>query len=189
MAGAVDGSYSGSNLFCDEANKQSVDGSNKIYYALSITEWQYLFAWNSALNSGWGGFDENLPRYGLFNYGVTVCGKANCVVLLPDGWQWGGNVGADWQKDISGVVEYNEETTIKWSTMQAAGAVCLPAAGYRSSHNASKVIYVGRGGFYWSSTYDDNNAYFVDFSSSKVSPDGHVTRDFGHSVRLVTEVK
>ena len=109
-------------------------------------------------------------------------------MLLPDGWQWGGNVGTDWQKDISGVVEYNEETTIKWSTMQAAGAVCLPAAGYRSSHNASKVIIVDRGGFYWSSTvYNENDAYFVDFSSSKVSPDGRITRDFGHSVRLITE--
>ena len=187
VAGAVYDSYSGSNLFCDEANKQSVDGSDKIYYALSITEWQYLFAWNSALNDGRGGFDENLPRYGLFNYGVTVCGKANCVVLLPDGWQWGGNVGTDWQKGKNDVVEYNEETTIKWSTMQAAGAVCLPAAGCRSSGNASNVINVGSGGFYWSSTYDDNGAYYVVFRSSEVSPDQHATRDFGHSVRLITE--
>ena len=33
----------GGNLFCDEDHKQSVDGSEAIYYALSIEEWQYLF--------------------------------------------------------------------------------------------------------------------------------------------------
>ena len=35
VADAVGGSNSGSNLFCDENHKQSVDGSAKIYYALS----------------------------------------------------------------------------------------------------------------------------------------------------------
>ena len=43
VAAAVGNSNSGSNLFCDENNKQSVDGSDKIYYALSTAEWTYLF--------------------------------------------------------------------------------------------------------------------------------------------------
>ena len=56
---AVGDSYSGSNLFCDEANKQSIDGSDKIYYALSQDEWTYLFYNHStkwATVNGVGGF-------------------------------------------------------------------------------------------------------------------------------------
>ena len=40
---AVGDNKSGNNLFCDENHKVSVDGSGKIYYALSDDEWAYLF--------------------------------------------------------------------------------------------------------------------------------------------------
>ena len=59
VAAAVGTSISGSNLFCDEANKQSIDGSDKIYYALSQDEWTYLFYNHStkwATVNGVGGF-------------------------------------------------------------------------------------------------------------------------------------
>ena len=103
--------------------------------------------------------------------GVTIGGSTyNGVFLYPD--------------------NYNGEivsSSMTWDDINAAGIVFLPAAGCRSSGNASNVINVGSGGFYWSSTYDNNEADFVDFSSSKVSPDQHATRDFGHSVRLIAE--
>ncbi len=41
---AVGDSNSGENLFCDENNKVSVNGSEAIYYALSEDEWKYLFS-------------------------------------------------------------------------------------------------------------------------------------------------
>lgn len=37
----------GSYLFCDESHKQSVNGSEAVYYALSSAEWQYLFGHHS----------------------------------------------------------------------------------------------------------------------------------------------
>lgn len=43
IADAVSESHNGDHLFCNESNKQSVDGSDPIYYALSTEEWQYLF--------------------------------------------------------------------------------------------------------------------------------------------------
>lgn len=43
VAAAVGDKYEGDNLFCDESHKQSVDGSEAIYYALSKDEWTYLF--------------------------------------------------------------------------------------------------------------------------------------------------
>ena len=43
IADAVSESNNGSNLFCDEDHKVSVNGSEAIYYALSKDEWTYLF--------------------------------------------------------------------------------------------------------------------------------------------------
>ena len=149
----------------------TVNGVTGKYRTLSTAEWQYLF--NTRSNAS-----------NLYKYGVTVCGNANCVVLLPDGWTWDANtVGTDWQKNTSNKIEYSEETTVKWSTMEAAGAVCLPAAGYR---NGSSVDYVGDG-YYWSSTtYDSVYAYGVLFSSDLVLSGSDGNRSSGFSVRPVT---
>ena len=144
-------------------------GDGCTWYTLTTTEWQYLF--NST------GYQSDI-RQGKYKYGVTVCGKANCVVLLPDNWVWDGkSVGNDWQ------TAYDETTTVKWSTMEAAGAVCLPAAGYRGGTD----IKLPESGFYWSSSaYDENQACRVAFSSTTVNPVENVNRDGGYSVRLVT---
>ena len=168
--------------------KNSITPDNT-WCTLSTVEWQYLFAWNSTLNHGEGGVDKKLPRSRLFKYGVTVCGKANCVVLLPDNWEWDeSTVGTGWQ--TGGYPETaTESNPVTWQTMQAAGAVCLPAAGCRYSPN---VWDFGDFGYYWSNTaYDDygDYAYYVNFDGSRVGPGNHDWRYVGCSVRLVTESK
>ena len=76
-------------------------------------------------------------------------------------------------------------STLSWSQINAAGIVFLPAAGFRSG---SSVSTVGGQGRYWSSTpYDSDDAYYLRFTSSSVFPAINVDRNFGHSVRLVTE--
>ncbi|MCQ2155257.1 MAG: hypothetical protein MJY55_05545 [Bacteroidales bacterium] len=162
-------------------------GDGSTWRTLTTAEWQYLFSYDG---SGFGGqnYDNDIRR-GKYKYGVTVCGKTNCVVLLPDNWQWDAStVGTDWQKNTRDIIEYSEETTIKWSTMQAAGAVCLPAAGCRSGSHVNSVGYFG---LYWSSTgLDSLSACRVAFSSSSVSPAGEDDfRGVGASVRLITESK
>ena len=44
VSAATGESSNGDNLFCEEIHKVSVDGSEAIYYALSIDEWQYLLS-------------------------------------------------------------------------------------------------------------------------------------------------
>ena len=156
---------------------------------LSTEEWQYLFAWNSTLNHGEGGVDKKLPRSRLFKYGVTVCGKATCVVLLPDNWEWDeSTVGTGWQ--TGGYPETaTESNPVTWQTMQAAGAVCLPAPGSRYGSN---VWNFGDFGCYWSNTAYDvygDYAYVVGFGSDNVAPGNHDWRYVGCSVRLITESK
>ena len=139
---------------------------------LTTAEWQYLF--NTRSNAS-----------NLYKCGVTVCGKTNCVVLLPDNWQWeASTVGTGWQ--TGGYPETQTGNEVTWQKMEDAGAVCLPAAGRR---DGSGVNFVGSNGLYWSSTADGNSkAYRLSFSDSANS-DFSVTRNFGYSVRLITDVK
>ena len=146
---------------------------------LSKDEWKYLFKTRSNASS-------------LYNCGVKVCGKTNCVVLLPDYWEWDKltdepKVGTEWQTEYPAT----SDDKVTWKKMEDAGAVCLPAAGLR---NGSLVNSVGGDGFYWSSTaydYDKNDAHDVYFGYSMsgfiVVPDSRGHRYYGFSVRLITE--
>lgn len=150
---------------------------------LSTEEWQYLFSYDG---SGFGGqnYDNDIRR-GKYKYGVTVCGKTNCVVLLPDNWEWDeSTVGTGWQ--TGGYPETaTESNPVAWQTMEDAGAVCLPVAGARIG---SYVYNVGGNGYYWSSSANaSNSAYYVYFTSSDVSPGSNDYRNLGFSVRLITE--
>ena len=74
-----------------------------------------------------------------------------------------------------------------WRKMEVAGAIFLPAAGYRDSDVVMKGANVD--GRYWSSSYRDKQyAFFMKFSS-----DGNQTnyekRCNGYSVRLVRDVR
>ena len=68
--------------------------------------------------------------------------------------------------------------------MEAAGAVFLPAAGYRSEASVGGVD----SGYYMSSSaneYNEYNAYGVYFFSNYFRADNISSRSFGQSVRLV----
>ncbi|MCQ2172437.1 MAG: fibrobacter succinogenes major paralogous domain-containing protein [Bacteroidales bacterium] len=162
--------YSGDNLFCDVNHKVSVDGSEAIYYALSLDEWKYLINKDG---------DENI-RKGKYKYGVTVCLKAKCLILVPD-------------ECLNGYSFDSAKTSYtvgEWATAEAAGLVCLPAAGYRSEMSFNDEGYYG---YYWSSNnneFIDRQAYLgVKFDGSSVDLGDPAERDYGYSIRLVTEVK
>ena len=135
------------------------DGST--WRTLSKGEWVYLIETRTNASS-------------LYKYGVTVCGKTNCVIIAPDNWDTSANP-----------LQASYDATA-WATAEAAGLVCLPAAGRRIG---SSVDSVGDYGAYWSSTaYYSDRAYLVYFYSSYVYP-GIDDRGEDRSVRLVTDVK
>jgi hypothetical protein len=110
-----------------------------------------------------------------------VCGVHGYVLLpddftLPDGLSW------SYQTNNWDTNTYDAQT---WITMEATGAVFLPAAGYRYG---SSVYDVGSAGDYWSASCDlQNYAGGMRFDSDGADL-GIDYRYLGFSVRLVQDL-
>ena len=170
-AGEYNTSWNGQSPFFTEVDGFTVSGfSENQCRTLTTEEWQYLFSY--------GDYDNDVRR-GKYKLGVTVCGKNNCIVLLPDNWTWGSNENKG---------EYNY---VEWKHMEAAGAVCLPAAGFRAGNNGTTdVNRAGSLGYYWSASSSGvDDAFDLSFNSGYVDPDHNDVRFQAYSVRLVTESK
>ncbi|MCR5050220.1 MAG: hypothetical protein K6A36_03965, partial [Paludibacteraceae bacterium] len=130
---------------------------------------------------------------------LVALGTVNDVkgtILLPDNWKQPAGItfvpseeygllrdGGKYVNEEPANYEVNTYTKEQWAKMEAAGAVFLPAAGYRDS---SGVDEVGREGNYWSaSSNDDSSAYCVFFDARSLNPSADNTHDTGCSVRLV----
>ncbi len=85
-------------------------------------------------------------------------------------------------------LNYTKATFTKdeWTALQDAGAVFLPAAGYRGGNT---VYGVGTHGNYWSSLHSSNEyAYYVNFFEKSLYPENSSHRYTGRSVRLVSDI-
>ena len=143
------------------------------YHTLTAAEWDYLYNTRKVTVGG----VQKVP------YGEGVVNGVNGVILLPDNWD--GSVCSGFTYGTSSWSNsFSESTTPKWSDMEAAGCVFLPAAGYRVG---TSVYSAGTFGRCWSSTYSSSgDAYYLGFYSGYLNPQSYnVRRGIGFSVRLV----
>ena len=164
--------YSGS--FVDWGTNKIGNDAPNTWRTLTYDEWRYVVFWRPNASS---------------LKGVAQVNDVNGLILLPDNWTC--PAGVTFKSGYHS--EYSEEaygqhqtfSAEQWSKLESAGAVFLAAAGYRySSHVSSLQI----GGIYWSATeYNSNNAYFLCFISEEADMD-NLTRNHGHSVRLVKDL-
>ena len=150
----------------------TVPGIGEDWYTLSHEEWAYLFKTRTDATS---------------KYGYATVNSVHGIIILPDAFvDPNKNKGSNAFVGSTTAWNDNVYTAGNWASMEAAGAVFLPAAGYR---NGASVNNVGSIGDYWSSSaYDENKAYGVDFASELVA-DYSDNRYLGLSVRLVRQVK
>ncbi len=141
-----------------------------LWRTLSKDEWLYLF-------------HDRADYDKLFGWG-KVAGVSG-VILLPDNWVKPSGV-SFWsysEGNANDHISDNTYTVSQWQLMESAGAVFLPAAGYRDE---TKVIFSGLIGYYWSSTqYDSDYAYILYFETTYLGPQDYYYRGGGRSVRLV----
>ena len=141
------------------------------WYTLSTDEWQYLFYTRTNAAS-------------LFGQ-ATVAGQTGLIVL-PDEDAWTLPAGLTFNAGSYNAFADNTYDATQWDQMAAAGAVFLPAAGYR---NGTGMYDVGDNGYYWSSSANFTNGAWVGyFDDGYFYAAGNYNRDDDQSVRLVASL-
>ena len=151
------------------------DASYNLYDQTGQADWGYNAISNggNTVNSDWRTLTTAEWQYLFANHtkGWSSVNGVNGYVIRPDG--------------VSTAIAASY-TASDWDTEEAAGAVFLPAAGYRNSYVGTDVYDKGSIGRYWSSSSaDDSNANYVNFSNSSLGPNYTMNRKYGLSVRLV----
>lgn len=139
---------------------------------LTIDEWNYLFKFRERANLLRGlGMIQNVGPGGSDMPGL---------ILLPDKWEL--PEGCSFTNGLADGFATNIYTVADWNRMQGAGAVFLPAGGYRDNH---QVTLVGEYGCYWTSSYySAETAYELYILPDRYALDV-AARANGHHVRLV----
>lgn len=136
---------------------------------LTKNEWVYLFNTRTTLSG--------------IRYAKATVNNVNGVILFPDNWN-ASNYTLNYYNNA-----YYDDNTVSLSdwtnVLEPAGAVFLPASGYRSGSSTEGVNY--NGDYYSSSVYNSNSAYILNFDGGSLNPqftagDG---RCYGRAVRLV----
>lgn len=156
---AESGEYSQTQLFCDGSDaehKLTIEEATGLY-ALSNAEWDYLL--NSRANAA-----------NLYRANVTIGSTYSNFVIAPD--------------DFEGAIA-DYYTDAEFLTAQAAGLVCLPAAG---THYGASSYYTGSV-YYWTATENTeywSSAYYlgVQETTPGISSDNMTS---AYAIRLVQE--
>ena len=172
-----------SDAFVDwGSNVIGTDKANT-WYTLTCPEWQYLLG-------------QRANAASLFAF-ATV-NNVSGIVILPNDWVL--PAGASFTPSstlgvIWGSVGYKDEnkeshyadnvyTAAQWQTMEAAGAVFLPAAGWRTGAEVSDLDKAG----YWAKYQTTTSHLFVYVNNYSCNPYGTASPlSRGNAVRLVKE--
>ncbi len=167
-------------------------GNNPGNTSTNVGEYRTFNDWGNYMDGDWRMLSHDEWNYLLLDRAdasdksaTSEVNRTRGLVILPDNWtlpsgctfhpgynDWGSNV----------------YTETQWQKMESAGAVFLPAAGYRWS---TDVAQVGMEGCYWTSTphVDEGYAYYVYFRYDYMYPSSYNLNFFGWSVRLVKDKK
>lgn len=156
-------------------------GGNAVgsFRTLSRVEWEYLLSKRADAKNKYatGCIQLADDKY--------VCG---CFFLpdtwtLPDGCSF--NPGVSNQSDV--VYSKNTYSLAQWAAMEQAGAIFLPAAGYRRGTSVEGVDPVGYGS-YWSANNSFSKCAWGISAYDSIVTMGYLYRADGRSVRLVQDI-
>lgn len=166
-------------------------------------EWKYLLETRLVTNPTFDGARWMLVTLNKFPCGPYITRDVKGLLIFPDNYTHPADVTIGW--DYS---EVDYQRTIgslaDWKKMEAAGAVFLPAAGFRE--RTSPVGYYEDDGFYWSKTslYDEGDwstqytptegtsSYGLQFGSGLppkiIDPSMDFPKHYGCCVRVIRDL-
>ena len=140
--------------------------------------------WRTMTGNEWDYVLNTRPTVSGIRFVKALVNNVNGLILLPD--DWNANTYSLNNPNVGNAnFSTNTLSSSEWNDLEQAGAVFLPAAGYREG---TLVKTVNGQGCYWSSsTYGSSHAYYIYFNSSGMSVYNN-NYDDGQSVRLVRPV-
>ena len=144
--------------------------ADNIWRTLTNDEWTYLMLTRTGAANKWGTGSVN----GMHG-----------IILLPDSWTLpdGGHFSAGGNESWNNWTR-NTYTNSEWMEMETAGAIFLPAAGYRGW----MTFFIGYQGVYWSSTGSSTGEGRVfSFYHNIITCNSSMSSYNGGSVRLVRD--
>ncbi len=165
--------------FVDWSTNTIASSVQNTYRTLTKDEWYYLR--NTRTNAD--------SLIGVARIELSDSEYANGLVLLPDNWQCPESLkfksGFESTCSIEAYATHQTFTLADWLKLEAAGAVFLPASGYRNGASVNRVQDYGH---YWSATAGDSNyAFGMNFYSDKSDTYGD-GRTNGRALRLVKDL-
>ena len=157
----------------------------------SDSGWRDLLDWSAAQSTpfvGWRILSEVECRALIDNRASQLSASATVhsqagLILLPDGMT---NPPVELNTSATDYTT-NSISDENWATLENAGVIFLPVAGYRDGNNS--VSYSLTNGYYWSSSSmasDAAQAYYTRIASSYVHGAEYADKSSGYSVRMVT---
>ena len=164
--------YSGS--FVDWGRNKIGNDAPNTWRTLTYSEWKYLL--NNRNNA------SSLR-------GVAQVNGVNGLILLPDNWTCPNDVtfksGFHSDNSVEAYGQYQTFSADQWSKLESAGAIFLPAAGYRDGSDVGNVQSHGN---YWSAQKANsdlaNGLGFRSYDASMYA----TNRYYGRAVRLVKDL-
>lgn len=165
--------YDDYSMFIDWGANQISNDEEGTWRTLTSSEWEYIL---------------NKRKNASSLQGLARVADVNGFILLPDNWKRPS--GVTFNSGFGSGFSQNIYSVSKWQLMEEAGAIFLPAAGYRSNEYRSwtsvTLIYdIGTDGYYWSSSnYGYDERYCLCFGSNQAYM-GAEYCCYGCCVRLV----
>ena len=142
--------------------------------------------WRTLLREEWNYVFNTRNTASGIRYAKAQVNEVNGVILVPDNWE---SAIYALNNTNSGEAAYSDNiiSATQWTTLENAGAVFMPTAGYRFG---TSVGDVGSCGYYWSATYFNSSyACLMNFKESSFNTGNASNRTYGRSVRVVCSVE
>lgn len=138
--------------------------------------------WRTLTNNEWAYILSERKNASLL-IGSARVASVNGIILLPNNWECPSSV--TFNSGFDGGFSQNIYSVSKWQLMEEAGAVFLPAAGYRHPkdypwQSSTTMEHVQSHGYYWSSTSGSHLSFYDCLTYMS-----NANKWYGCSVRLV----
>ncbi len=138
---------------------------------------------NNGIIAGWNGTVK--PDSSWSDTNKTTNDPCPTGYRVPTGAQWQAVISNNNIEYIGSWTDGNYTSALYFRNASNVRTLMLPAAGYRHLSNGT-LLHRGSGGFYWSSSGDTSNVYYLNLGSSSADMFYNDSR-FGFSVRCIAE--